>query len=237
MPKIPSQASINSQMRALQRRAESQMKSEMRKIERNLEHELKGAQRKAANEAEREVKKWQRDTNRKLQAARPTVTYTVTESRYLSPIREEAAAQAAQHPERCDVFLCHAWSDREGVALEFCNLLESYGLDVWFSEKDVELGVSLIRAIDKGLRKSKIGLVLVTPALLASLENEGVADKELSALLATDRVIPVVHDTDFDTLREYSPLLASRSGLSTAESSLSDVAVKIANTVSPLSPI
>ncbi len=75
---------------------------------------------------------------------------------------------------------------------------------------------------------SRIGIVLVTPALLMSLAAEGIADKELSALLATDRVIPVAHGTTFDALRDVSPLLASRSGLDTAESSLEAVAAKVA---------
>jgi hypothetical protein len=52
------------------------------------------------------------------------------------------------------------------------------------------LGKSLLREIDKGLANSRIGIVLVTPALLKSLEAEGIADKELSALLATDRGHP-----------------------------------------------
>lgn len=100
---------------------------------------------------------------------------------------------------------------------------------VWFSEKDVPLGTSLLRQIDKGLRNSRAAIVLVTPALLRSLMSEGTADKELSALLATDRVIPVAHGTTFEALRDVSPLLAARSGLSTAESSLADVATKVAD--------
>jgi hypothetical protein len=82
-----------------------------------------------------------------------------------------------------------------------------------------------------GARQLSAGIVLVTPALLKSLQAEGIADKELSVLLATDRVIPVAHNTTFEALREESPMLASRSGLSTAESSLVDVAAKIADTV------
>ena len=80
---------------------------------------------------------------------------------------------------------------------------------------------------------SRIGIVLATPNLLESLSAEGTADKELSALLATDRVIPVVHGISYEQLREESPLLASRSGLSTEEDTLDEVAVKIANTGSP----
>ncbi|MFM8858077.1 MAG: TIR domain protein, partial [Actinomycetota bacterium] len=64
-----------------------------------------------------------------------------------------------------------------------------------------------------------------------SLDADGIADKELSALLATDRVIPVAHGTTFEALRDHSPLLAARSGLSTGESSLLDVAAKIAEAV------
>ncbi len=104
----------------------------------------------------------------------------------------------------------------------------SLGATVWFSETDVGLGKSLLREIDKGLAKSRIGIVLVTPALLKSLTAEGIADKELSVLLATDRVIPVAHGTTFDALRDVSPLLAARSGLSTGDSSMRDVATKVA---------
>jgi hypothetical protein len=142
--------------------------------------------------------------------------------------RPSGREQARVHPERRDLFLCHAWDDRMGAAKEFCDLLVSFGATVWFSEKDVGLGKSLLREIDKGLAVSWIGIVLVTPALLKSLAAEGIADKELSALLATDRVIPVAHGTTFDALRDISRLLATRSGLSTGDSSMQDVATKVA---------
>lgn len=109
------------------------------------------------------------------------------------------------------------------------DLLISVGATVWFSETEVGLGKSLLREIDRGLAMSRIGIVLVTPALLQSLAAQGVADKELSALLATDRVIPVAHGTTFNALREVSPLLAARSGLTTGKDlSMRDVATKIA---------
>ncbi len=159
------------------------------------------------------------------------MSYTAAERRTLAPVRRAVERKAQSYPERRDLFLCHAWDDRRGAAKELHDLLESLGVTVWFSEKDVVLGTSLIREIDKGLSKSRIGIVLVTPALFKSLDAEGVADKELSALLATDRVIPVAHGRTFEALRDVSPLLAARSGLSTEESSLEDVAAKIADTV------
>jgi hypothetical protein len=89
----------------------------------------------------------------------------------------------------------------------------------------------LLREIDKGLAKSRVGIVLVTPALLRRLQEEGIADKELSALLARDLLVPIVHDTTYEALREVSPLLGSRSGLSTAEAPMADVAAKLAELV------
>ncbi len=103
---------------------------------------------------------------------------------------------------------------------------------MWFSEEDLGLGVPMMRAIDKGLANSRIGLVLVTPALLDRLPKEGVADKELSALLAANQLVPIVHNTTYDALRNVSPLLASRSGLDTAEDAMSVVAAKIAELIS-----
>ena len=129
------------------------------------------------------------------------------------------------------MFLCHAWDDREGAAKNLHDLLEGDGVSVWFSEKDVSLGTPLLRAIDKGLAKTRVGIVLVTPALLRRLDNEGIADKELSELLAREQLIPVVHGTTFEALRTVSPLLASRSGLSTADQPLAHVAAKIAELV------
>jgi hypothetical protein len=91
----------------------------------------------------------------------------------------------------------------------------------------------LLREIDKGLAKSRVGIVLVTPALLRRLKNEGIADKELSALLARDLLVPIVHNTTYEDLREVSPLLGSRSGLNTTEELMTDVADKLAELVAP----
>ena len=160
-----------------------------------------------------------------------SVVYTPDQVRALTPVRERVEKRASL-PDVRDVFLCHAWDDRGGAAKDLHNLLESRGVSVWFSEKDVLLGSNLLREIDKGLAKSRVGIVLVTPALLNRLENEGIADKELSALLARDLLVPVVHDTTYEALREVSPLLGSRSGLNTKEDAMANVAAKLAELVS-----
>ncbi|MNQ51340.1 hypothetical protein D3C85_653170 [compost metagenome] len=160
-----------------------------------------------------------------------SVSYTPAQVQSLTPIRETVETRAAEQPDLRDVFLCHAWDDRHGPAKELHELLVAAGVKVWFSERDLGLGVPMMRAIDKGLANSRIGLVLVTPALLTRLPKESVADKELSALLAGNQLVPIVHNTTYEALRNVSPLLASRSGLDTAEDSMTVVAAKIAELV------
>ena len=133
------------------------------------------------------------------------MAYTTSEWRSIEPLARKAVEQAREHPDRRDLFLCHAWDDREDSASDLYDRLKSNGATVWFSEKDVALGKQLIRETDKGLRNSRVGIVLVTPALLKSIEAEGIAEKELSVLLASGRVIPVAHGTTFEALRDVSP--------------------------------
>jgi hypothetical protein len=160
------------------------------------------------------------------------VGYTPAEVRALTPIRESVEKRPPL-PDLRDVFLCHAWDDRQGAAKELHDHLEGRGVRVWFSEKDVALGTPLLREIDKGLAKSRVGIVLVTPALLDRLKGEGIADKELSALLARDQLVPIVHQTTYEALRDVSPLLGSRTGLDTKENSMANVAAKLAELLAP----
>ena len=74
-------------------------------------------------------------------------------------------------------------------------------------------------------------LISARQAMLRRLPAEGIADKELSALLRRERLVPVVHGTTYEELEQVSLLLASRAGLSTAEESMAEVAAKIAELV------
>lgn len=159
-----------------------------------------------------------------------TVLYTLGELQALTPVRE-AVEKRAVLPELRDLFLCHAWDDRKDSAKDLYDLLQGLNVSVWFSEKDVPLGSSLIREIDKGLANSKVGIVLVTPAFLKRIQGESIADKELSALLFKNQLVPIVHNTTYEDLRNVSPLLASKNGLSTSEETMAEIAKKLAELV------
>ncbi|MBP2215104.1 toll/interleukin-1 receptor domain-containing protein [Arthrobacter sp. CAN_C5] len=137
--------------------------------------------------------------------------------------------------QRHGVFLCHAWPDRQADAKDVYDLLLSEDVSVWFSEVALRPGTDMRVAIDKGLVSSRIGIVLVTPAMLDKLRTDrSIASNELSALLRRNLLVPVMHGVTFEALDQVSPTLASRGGFSTAEEPMEDIVVKIAELVGTL---
>ncbi|PHV55700.1 TIR domain protein [Streptococcus macedonicus] len=166
----------------------------------------------------------------KWSSAGSTILYTPAEIKTLTPLRNEVEKRATADLK--DIFLCHAWEDRKTTAKNLTNLLVENGTSVWFSENEVLLGTNLLREIDKGLAASRVGIVLVTASFLKRIQGNGIADKELSALLSRDQLIPVLDGVTFEELFDVSPLLASRSGLNTSEETMEDIANKLSEVVS-----
>lgn len=162
--------------------------------------------------------------------ANSPVSYTAEEVAALDRYRSKVET-VGPRAESYDLFLCHAWDDRRETATELHNLLEAEDVSVWFSEKDIVLGQPFMREIDKGLAKTRIGLVLITPAFLRRIESGGVSEKELSELLSRDLLIPVAHGVTYDEIRSVSPLLGSRNGLSTEEDPMEAIAKKVAELI------
>ena len=169
-------------------------------------------------------------TRAKWSSAGSTILYTPAEIKTLTPLRNEVEKRAKVDLK--DIFLCHAWEDRKTTAKNLTDLLVENGTSVWFSENEVLLGTNLIREIDKGLAASRVGIVLVTASFLKRIQGNGIADKELSALLSRDQLIPVLDGVTFEELVDVSPLLASRSGLNTSEETMEDIANKLSEVVS-----
>jgi TIR domain-containing protein len=106
---------------------------------------------------------------------------------------------------------------------------KSFGADVWVDEFSLGLGQNIARAIDRGIACSRIGVVLVTPTVIA---GRSWVEKEFSALLdGKETVIPILHEVTLEQLQEYSPLLHLQKGLSTAGHTVEEIARLIASTL------
>lgn len=116
-----------------------------------------------------------------------------------------------------DVFISHASEDKVAIARPLATSLKAKGLRVWIDEAELRLGDSLRRSIDRGLANSRFGLVILSPAFF---EKEW-PQKELDGLVAREDgsekvILPVWHQVTRAEVTRYSPPLADRLSVSTA---------------------
>jgi hypothetical protein len=136
------------------------------------------------------------------QPSASTVSYTPQQVRDLTPVRAAAVVRTQAH----DVFLCHAWPDRQTDAKDVYDLLLGQEVSVWFSEVSLRPGTDMRVAIDRGLVSSRMGIVLVTPAMLDKLRTDrSIASNELSALLRRSLLVPVMHGVTLRSLTRSPP--------------------------------
>lgn len=130
--------------------------------------------------------------------------------------QEEAAdiaqqIRAEEADQLWDCFVSHAWEDKEGFVRPLVEALGRQGVKVWYDEFTLRVGDSLRRAIDRGLSRSRYGIVVLSPRFLAKEWPQ----RELDGLLALESdgqkiILPVWHDITADAIRAYSPTLADR---------------------------
>lgn len=110
-----------------------------------------------------------------------------------------------------DAFVCHASEDKEDFVRPLAQGLIARSLIVWFDEFTLTVGDSLRRSIDRGLARSRFGIVVISPNFL----RKEWPQKELDGLVAreidgTKVILPVWHNITADEIRAYSPMLADR---------------------------
>jgi hypothetical protein len=111
-----------------------------------------------------------------------------------------------------DVFISHAWEDKDAIARALYAALVERGIKVWFDEATLELGDSLSRKIDYGLAQCRFGIVILSPRFLQKKwprrELEGLVARETTS--GEKAILPIWHELDAATLSQHSPTLADR---------------------------
>lgn len=130
-----------------------------------------------------------------------------------------------------DVFISHASEDKEDVARPLAVHLQQLGLSVWLDEFELTLGDSLRRSIDKGLSRSRFGVVILSPAFFA----KEWPNRELDGLVAREDgsekiILPIWHNVGKHEVAQFSPILADKLAVSSS-GGIANVAEQINNAV------
>jgi TIR domain len=118
--------------------------------------------------------------------------------------------------EEWDVFISHASEDKEAIAKDLAETLRSKGFKVWYDGFSLTLGDSLRESIDRGLARSRYGVVILSKAFFEkhwpTKELNGLATREVNGKKV---VLPVWHGVTFEQVCNYSPTLADKLAIST----------------------
>jgi hypothetical protein len=133
--------------------------------------------------------------------------------------------------DKYDVFISHASEDKEAVARPLAELLQDAGLRVWYDDFTLTLGDSLRRSIERGLAKSRFGIVILSPSFFAKSWPQ----EELNGLFAREIggakvILPIWHELGSAELLKRAPMLADRVAARTSEG-LDVVVVRILEVV------
>ena len=116
-----------------------------------------------------------------------------------------------------DVFIYHASEDKDVFVRPLAEALRSENVAVWYDEFTLKLGDSIRRSLDKGLKQSRFGVVVLSEAFFnknwPQYELDGLAEREMKGHDTV--VLPIWHGVDHDDVMQYSPSLAGRKAVST----------------------
>lgn len=129
--------------------------------------------------------------------------------------RRKFATGRKPQPYKYDVFISHASEDKEPFVRNLASELRDAGISVWYDEFSLKWGDGLRRSIDRGLRESRYGLVVLSPDFF----RKDWPQDELEGLFALEsgeapKILPIWHNLDRKQVAEFSPMLAGRLAVS-----------------------
>lgn len=131
-----------------------------------------------------------------------------------------------------DVFISHASEDKDEVVRPLATALQDRGISVWYDEFELRIGDSLRRKIDKGLARSRFGIVVISRSFIAkgwtNYELDGMITKAISG---EQIMLPIWHDITKQEVIDYSPSLADKVARNTATSTIDEIAEEIASLI------
>jgi len=146
-----------------------------------------------------------------------------------SLVRERPPAVEAGG-EDYDIFISHAFEDKGSIVRSLANELVNQGLKVWYDEFALRIGDSLRQKIDKGLARSRVGLVILSPAFIGkgwtNYELDGIVTRTVSG---EQILLPIWHNITKQQVIDFSPSLADKVARSTATHTVEEIAAEIAD--------
>lgn len=144
-------------------------------------------------------------------------------------VKSEKSIFDSEFEEKYDVFVSHATEDKESFVDEFVDILQQkYNLKVWYDAVSIKWGDSIRAEIDKGLKKSKFGVVVLSRSYISkywtNYELEGLFQRESNG---GKLILPIWHNIAKQEVQKFSPSLVGKMAMSTAIMTPDEIAEKL----------
>ena len=219
--KHSSQSTINSKMRQIVSYETDQSKKSKESAElgnkiANKKEKRSEAYLQLQKEQQNEQKKQDR-ANQRLQASYESRILELQQQLATSITMPQQNIVASD--DEYDVFVSHAWEDKEDFVDEFVSELRKQGLKVWYDTDKLKWGDSMREKIDKGLSKSRYGVVILSPNYISGQKYW--TKTELNGLFQVETIngktiLPIWHNLTKKQVTEYSPIIADKKAMTTA---------------------
>lgn len=136
-----------------------------------------------------------------------------------------------QSIEEYDAFISHAWEDKESFVDELVNEMRKAGISVWYDTTKISWGGSMRQCIDDGLRRSKFGVVVLSPNYIA--EGKYWTKAELNGLFQLESIngktlLPIWYNLNKQDVINFSPIIADKKALTAASMTAQEIAAELA---------
>lgn len=112
-----------------------------------------------------------------------------------------------------DIFICHAFRDKESIVRPLRDALRRAGISVWYDEDEIHWGDPLEQLIKQGLAISRLVLVVLTrnfaePGGWRETELNSAMEDQISS--GRTRILPLVLELSDSEIKRRWPLIAGR---------------------------
>lgn len=218
--KSASQATVKSKSRQICQYQDTATKARAKSAEYSKKI---GDKRKRRNEVSQKLQKAQNDLKNKemkeTQKIQRMYEDRIKELEGATISKVELRNKTVSSEREYDVFISHASEDKDSFVNELVDELINKGVSVWYDDKDTVWGSSLREEIDRGLRLSKYGIVVLSPSYIA--DGKYWTKQELNGLfqmesIESGRILPIWHQLTKKEVTNYSPMIADRKAMTTA---------------------
>jgi hypothetical protein len=137
-------------------------------------------------------------------------------------------------PPQWDAFISHASEDKDSFVRPLAHALTALGANIWYDEFTLRLGDSLSASVDRGLAKSRYGIVVLSKSFI----KKPWPQRELQGLVAREiggrsTILPVWHGLTLPDVLGFSPPLADKLAVTTADKTADQIALQILSEIRP----